>query len=213
MQSLSGMRARQQALRPQLADRRALCVTAAVKASSGKHVVCSKTLIAKEGKAEVVAGMCKEVVEFSMEALKDRKSGIVQFQCVKDGWEPNTFHFYERYESNAAMGRHNTEEKLTAFMKKVQPHLEGPVGMALYGWQDGKLSNVCLQGGPKGEGGLDDATGASGAAGGASLKQSSSTVDLTNMEEEDEDDLASSVKKQVDSFKNMFSAAFGGGKK
>ena len=33
--------------------------------------------------------------------------------------------------------------------------------------------------GPKGEGGLDDATGASGAAGGASLKQSSSTVDLS----------------------------------
>ena len=32
--------------------------------------------------------------------------------------------------------------------------------------------------GPKGEGGLDDATGASGAAGGAGLKQTSATVDL-----------------------------------
>lgn len=33
--------------------------------------------------------------------------------------------------------------------------------------------------GPKGEGGLDDATGASGAAGGASMKQTSNTVDLS----------------------------------
>ncbi len=33
--------------------------------------------------------------------------------------------------------------------------------------------------GPKGEGGLDDATGASGAAGGASMKQTSGTVDLS----------------------------------
>lgn len=33
--------------------------------------------------------------------------------------------------------------------------------------------------GPKGEGGLDDATGASGAAGGASMKQTSSAVDLS----------------------------------
>ncbi len=33
--------------------------------------------------------------------------------------------------------------------------------------------------GPKGEGGLDDATGASGSSGGASMKQTSATVDLS----------------------------------
>eukprot|EP00798_Chlamydomonas_sp_ICE-L_P020313 gene20313-27069_t len=65
---------------------------------------------------------------------------------------------------------------------------------------------------PKGEGGLDDATGASGAAGGASLKQTSATVDLTNMTEEDESDIAEAVKKQVDAFTSMFSNAFGGKK-
>lgn len=51
--------------------------------------------------------------------------------------------------------------------------------MALYEWNDGQLGAVCLQGGPKGEGGLDDATGASGAAGGAGLKQTSATLDLS----------------------------------
>ena len=30
---------------------------------------------------------------------------------------------------------------------QIQPYLEGPVGMALYEWQDGKIGNVCVQGG------------------------------------------------------------------
>lgn len=38
---------------------------------------------------------------------------------------------------------------------------------------------VALRAGPKGEGGLDDATGASGAAGGASYKQTSRAFDLS----------------------------------
>lgn len=41
------------------------------------------------------------------------------------------------------------------------------------------LCNAIYPSGPKGEGGLDDATGASGAAGGASYKQTSATVDLS----------------------------------
>jgi hypothetical protein len=50
--------------------------------------------------------------------------------------------------------------------------------MALYEWVDGALGPASMQGGPKGEGGLDDATGASGAAGGASMKQTSRSFDL-----------------------------------
>ena len=45
-------------------------------------------------------------------------------------------------------------------------------------WRDGQLGPACAQGGPKGEGGLDDATGGSGMAGGAGLKQTSATLDL-----------------------------------
>jgi hypothetical protein len=89
------------------------------------------------------------------------------------------FHFWELYEGNAAMGRHNTTPEVAAFMEKVQPLLEGPVGMALYEWKDGKIGATAVQGGPRGEGGLDDATGATGAAGGASYKQTSATVDLS----------------------------------
>lgn len=77
------------------------------------------------------------------------------------------------------MGRHNTAAEMQESMKQLLPLLEGPVGMALYEMKDGKLGAVAVQGGPKGEGGLDDATGASGAAGGASYKQTSATVDLS----------------------------------
>ena len=42
--------------------------------------------------------------------------------------------------------------------------------------------------GPKGEGGLDDATGATGSAGGASMKQTSSVVDLGKVRRGDEGD-------------------------
>lgn len=48
-------------------------------------------------------------------------------------------------------------------------------GVALVGDKSGHSCSAIA--GPKGEGGLDDATGAGG-AGGASMKQSSNTVDL-----------------------------------
>lgn len=89
---------------------------------------------------------------------------------------------------------------------QVQKYLEKPVGMVLYEWRDGNLGAACIQGGvcviwpvrlfhcttialfciiilygcrtgPKGEGGLDDATGAGG-RGGAGYTQTSKAVDL-----------------------------------
>ena len=47
--------------------------------------------------------------------------------------------------------------------------------------QSGCATSACWPAGPKGEGGLDDATGAGG-AGGASMKQTSSTVDLSKQQ-------------------------------
>lgn len=160
-------------------NRGVLLVTAAVKKSSGKNVACSKTLVAKEGQDEAVLQLCKDITEYTKQRATDRSAGILTFDCSKDYYEANVFHFWEIYESNAHLGRYNTDEKVKKFMEDVQEHLEGPIGMALYEWRDGKLGNVCVQGGPKGEGGLDDATGASGAAGGAGLKQTSGTVDLS----------------------------------
>lgn len=79
-----------------------------------------------------------------------------------------------------ALGRHNTRADVVAFLEDLTKEgcLEGPVGMVLYEWRDGQLGPACAQGGPKGEGGLDDATGGSGMAGGAGLKQTSATLDL-----------------------------------
>ena len=45
-----------------------------------------------------------------------------------------------------------------------------------------------LQGDVKGEGGLDDATGANKYGGGASLKQTSAVVNLTNVKERDDEE-------------------------
>ncbi|GAB4816838.1 hypothetical protein N2152v2_003884 [Parachlorella kessleri] len=161
-----------------------LQIVAAVKKAAVKNVVCSKTLVVKPGKEDQVAKLCKTLVEFSHDRMRDRGSGINAFECSQDNWDKNVFHFWERYESNTHLGRHNTAPEFKSFMEKVQPLLEAPVGMALYEWRDGQLGNAAMQGGPKGEGGLDDATGASGSSGGASMKQTSATVDLTNIEEE-----------------------------
>lgn len=154
-------------------------VSAAIKTTSRKQVACSRTLIAKPGQEAALEALCKEIVSFSKTRMADAKTGIVAFECSKDMFEPNTYHFWEVYESNLALGKHSTLPELKEFMEKTNDMLLGPVGMALYEYKDGKLGAVSVQGGPKGEGGLDDATGASGAAGGASYKQTSGAVDLS----------------------------------
>lgn len=167
---------------PAALGRRRLTVAAAIKSKSKRQVCCSKTLIATPDTVDQVQRLCADVTAYSQQVMDDRTSGINAFDCVRDQWEPNVFHFWERYDSNVALGRHNTSPEVTKFMEKVVPLLDRPVGMALYEWQDGQLGPVSLQGGPKGEGGLDDATGASGAAGGASMKQTSRSFDLSAIE-------------------------------
>lgn len=173
--------------------------TNAVKRKNEKHVVCSKTLIASPGKEDDVDRACAELVAAvgvsgpqatpsTVAAAKRR--GVIEFSYGRDSYEPNVFHFWERYDSNVALGRHNTRDDVVAFMERLQQEklLEGPVGMVLYEWRDGHLGPACAQGGPKGEGGLDDATGGSGMAGGAGLKQTSATLDLGNVQRGEEGD-------------------------
>ncbi|BDA43570.1 hypothetical protein COCOBI_04-5820 [Coccomyxa sp. Obi] len=161
----------------QCRQRGRLSVVAAVKKSSEKNVVCHKTLIAKPDKADKVAEMCKDILDFSHGKKSVRSNGIQEFAVSRDQFEPNVFYVWERYTSNADLGRHNSSTEFTAFMENIQEHLEGPIGMALYEWKDGKIGNVCVQGGPKGEGGLDDATGAGG-TGASNMKQTSAVVNL-----------------------------------
>ena len=114
--------------------------------------------------------------------------GVLDARLLTDAANPRTFHLWERYDSNRTLGEVNTGEPYAAFMKAVAPLLEGPVGMALYEWKDGHLGAPAVQGGPKGEGGLDDATGGQGMPGGAGMKQTSATVDLGNLERGEEGD-------------------------
>jgi len=181
-------------------------------------------LIAKPQDKEKVARMCADIAAYSLDEMKDRQKGIVVFQVVRDSWEDNVFHMWERYDSNANLGRHMTSEPYKEFMVKVNPYLEGPVAMALYEYKNGQLGPACTSEGPKGEGGLDDATGASGAAGGASMKQTSASFDLSKIEHDervsggDEEHDAAGIlagglqaaKKQMDGLKGMFSSLFGG---
>jgi quinol monooxygenase YgiN len=162
-------------------------VVAAVKRGSDKTIVCSKTVIAKTGSEAAVQDLCKQVLDFSRERMADRSNGILEFSVNHDFQDANVFHFWERYTSNASLGQHNTQPEVTQFMENVQEHTERPVGMALYEMKNGQISNICIQGGPKGEGGLDDATGAGGSGGGASMKQSSGAVDLGKMDRGEKD--------------------------
>mmetsp|Transcript_1565 Transcript_1565/g.5171 ORF Transcript_1565/g.5171 Transcript_1565/m.5171 type:complete len:93 (-) Transcript_1565:2172-2450(-) len=69
------------------------------------------------------------------------------------------------------------------FLQKVEPLAASDIGMTLYEIKNGKIGVASIAFGPKGEGGLDDATGAGG-AGGAGYQQTSKTVNLIKNEEE-----------------------------
>ncbi len=64
--------------------------------------------------------MCKDVVDFSQGRASLRSNGIMDFKVIIDQSEPNVFYFWERYDGNASMGRHNTCPELKAFMENVR---------------------------------------------------------------------------------------------
>ncbi|KAL4425500.1 hypothetical protein ABPG75_009516 [Micractinium tetrahymenae] len=166
-----------------------LVVTAAVKVQKGKQILCNKTLKAKEGSAEAVQQLCSDVAAFSKQRLADRRSGVLAFEMSEDDYEPGTFHFMELYASQKAMADHASAPEFKRFVAKVQPHLAGPLGMVLYEYSaDGKIGPASMEGEVKGEGGLDDATGTNRFGGGASMKQTSAVVDLTQIKEADDEE-------------------------
>lgn len=166
-----------------------LVVTAAVKVQKGKQILCNKTLKAKEGSAEAVQQLCSDVAAFSQQRMADRRSGVLAFEMSEDDYEPGTFHFMELYASQKALADHAAPPEFKRFVDKVQPHLEGPLGMVLYEYSaDGKIGPASMEGEVKGEGGLDDATGTNRFGGGASMKQTSAVVDLTKIKERDDEE-------------------------
>lgn len=179
----------------------------AVKKGKEKNVVCTKTLIAKGEHRDDVERLCGEYYETIKGAYCGRRTGVLSFECNRDTFDDNVFHFFERYTTTDKfqdmMGKEETKtflenvsalrdraadpphDALTAmrivrFDDRVQvnEYLEKPVGMALYEYVDGRMGNACVGIGPKGEGGLDDATGANKYGGGARYEQTSTTLQL-----------------------------------
>ena len=51
--------------------------------------------------------------------MKNKKSGILAFECSQDNYEPLVVHFWERYDGNRSMGLHNTTDEYSVFMNQV----------------------------------------------------------------------------------------------
>eukprot|EP00898_Chlorokybus_atmophyticus_P004633 jgi/Chlat1/5170/Chrsp33S00392 len=153
---------------------------AAVRVSTARTVVLTATLVAKEGARDEVMQLCKDVVNRTKETQMQpgSKSGVISYECSEDGYEPGVFHFWERYTSQQTMTAHLQSEEHKTFVAKL---LSKPIAMCLYEYKDGQLGPVAYPLGPKGEGGLDDATGQGGMAGGAGMKQHAQ-VDLGMVE-------------------------------
>lgn len=96
-----------------------LQITAAIKKRQDKHVVCSKTLIAKKGQEKRVERKCQDILDFSMGRASRKDNGILEFTCSMDAENSNTFHFWERYDGNVNMGRHNNLPEYVQFMEGV----------------------------------------------------------------------------------------------
>lgn len=64
---------------------------------------------------------------------------------VQDDYEPGTFHFMELYASQAAMAQHNSAEPVRRFVDGLAPHLDGPLGMVLYEYSDGKIGPPSME--------------------------------------------------------------------
>lgn len=72
------------------------------------------------GQAEKVAEMCKDILDFSHGKKSVKSNGIQEFAVSRDQFEPNVFYVWERYTSNADLGRHNSSTEFTAFMENVR---------------------------------------------------------------------------------------------
>eukprot|EP00245_Coleochaete_scutata_P017510 TRINITY_DN860_c0_g9_i1.p1 TRINITY_DN860_c0_g9~~TRINITY_DN860_c0_g9_i1.p1 ORF type:complete len:276 (+),score=41.46 TRINITY_DN860_c0_g9_i1:69-896(+) len=156
-----------------------LRVESAKRVRKEKKFLLSSTIVAAEGSEEQVLQLAQEIVAWGKKQQESKASGISDFTCTYDTFDKNVYHFWEVYNSFQAMNDCRASPEYSEFTNKVRPLLAGPIGMAVYEYADGQIGHMLNPIGPKGEGGLDDATG-QGTGGGASYKQTSGTVDLGN---------------------------------
>lgn len=161
---------------PAYRQRQGLRVEAAKRVQTGRSYVLTSTLVAEEGKEEQVIELCKGILRWGDSKKADKAAGVLQFECNTDAFDKNVFHFWERYERFTNMNDARASPEHCQFMNEVRPLLKGPVALAAYEYNDGKIGHMLNPIGPKGEGGLDDATGQGGSGGGASYKQTSTSL-------------------------------------
>ena len=63
--------------------------------------------------------MCKDILNFSEGKKSVRSSGLLEYAITRDQFEPHVFYVWERYDSNASLGRHNSCTEYQAFMQNV----------------------------------------------------------------------------------------------
>ena len=72
-----------------------------------------------------VAAMCKDILDFSEGKKSVRSSGLLEYAITRDQFEPHVFYVWERYDSNASLGRHNSCTEYQAFMQNVRAPVAG----------------------------------------------------------------------------------------
>lgn len=162
---------------------RGLGVRAAKRMVSDRSFLMSTTLVAKHEEEDKVVELCRLITEWGQEKQKDRTSGVLQFGCFADLYGKHTYHFMERYSSFENIVSFRSLPEHTKFMNDVRPLLTQPIALAVYEYWNGQIGHMRTPMGPKGEGGLDDATGQAGIGGGVSHKQQSKPVQNTEIPE------------------------------
>ena len=64
---------------------------------------------------------------------------------TQDDFEPGTFHFLELYSAQRYLADHNGSPEVRRFADAVAAHLEGPLGMVLYEYCDGKIGPPSME--------------------------------------------------------------------
>jgi quinol monooxygenase YgiN len=58
--------------------------------------------------------------------MEDETNGIISFECHPDAYETGVLHFWERYKSNALMGKYNSTKEAQKFTTDVSAsHSDG----------------------------------------------------------------------------------------
>ncbi|WP_273837698.1 putative quinol monooxygenase [Providencia rettgeri] len=73
------------------------------------------TIIAKDNEVEFVKSAAKSIVEPS-----NRDEGCLQYELHQDNANPNTFVFFEIWQDQQSLDKHNATQHLQDFIKKVE---------------------------------------------------------------------------------------------